>query len=88
MAVRQDKPGILFYKVDFDGDFLEINLNRKSRRNIIIPNNLEPIMKNGPKPISKKKYDHLQKLLPWVPKAFHNFYISLAYDGRNEDEEC
>lgn len=85
MQVRKSNPGILYYRTDFAADFIEVDLNRRTRRNYCIPTSISPI-REGPKPISAKKYNHLQKLLKWIPKRFHDYYKNLQY-GKNEDDE-
>lgn len=83
--VRRESPGIVFYKTDFKEDFREVDINRKTRRTGAIPDQLEKI-RDGAKRISTKKYNHLQKLLKWVPKVFHAFYINLAHGDSNAED--
>lgn len=84
MQVRRDTPGILYYKNDFNEDFLQVDFNRTTRR-ACYPIHLQCIT-DSPKPISDKKYNHLQKLLNWVPKRFHQFYKDLRHDNTGEND--
>lgn len=83
--VRRESPGIVFYKTDFKKDFKQLDINRRTRRTGAIPDQLEKI-RDGPKSITTKKYNHLQKLLKWVPKVFHAFYINLAHGDNNAED--
>jgi len=85
LQVRRSNPGILYYKTDFSKDFSEVDFHRRGKPNDYSPLEISTI-REGPKPISAKKYIHLQKLLKWVPKRFHDFYKNLEY-GKNEDDE-
>lgn len=86
MQVRSEHPGILFYKTDFaNEDFLEVDYNRRTRRPENIPLGISPI-RDGPNPISSKKYAHLMKLLKWVPKRFHQYYKNLSFGTTEEGE--
>nr|CAH7753409.1 unnamed protein product [Callosobruchus chinensis] len=85
LQVRRSNPGILYYKTDFSDDFAEVDFHRRAKPNDYTPLEIPPI-REGPKPISAKKYSHLQKLLKWVPKRFHGYYKNLEYD-KNEDDE-
>lgn len=85
LQVRRSNPGILYYKTDFSKDFLEVDFHRRTRPNDY--SRLEiPLIREGPKPISAKKYSHLQKLLNWVPKRFHDYYKHLEYKNNEDDE--
>lgn len=84
MQVRRDTPGILYYKNDFNEDFLQVDFNRTTRR-ACYPIHLQCIT-DSPKPISDKKYNHLRKLLNWVPKRFHQFYKDLRHDNTGEND--
>lgn len=57
MEVRKSNSGILYYKTDFGEDFLEVDFNRKTRRNDCTDISITPI-REKPKPISEKKYNH------------------------------
>lgn len=83
---RADQPNILFYKTQFsdEGAYHSINLNRNIRKSQPLPHELPPIRKT-PKGISKKKIDHLQTLLQWVPEQFHNFYKNLKVSEEREN---
>lgn len=85
LQVRRSNPGILYYKTDFSTDFLDVDFHRRNKPNDYTPLSIPPI-REGPKPISAKKYSHLQKLLKWVPKTFHDYYKNLEY-GKNEDDD-
>lgn len=86
LQVRRESPGILFYKNNFnEEDFKQLDTNRKTRRTGAMPDRLE-IIRDGPKTISTKKYNHLLKLLQWVPKPFHNFYRDLVHGDNAEDD--
>lgn len=84
LQVRRNNPGIIYYKTDFSKDFSEVNFHRRNKPNDYAPLVISPI-REGPKKISAKKYSHLQKLLKWVPKRFHDYYKNLEY-GNNEDD--
>lgn len=82
--VRQDSPRVLFFKTTFDeSEFQRLNLSRRSRRNLF-PESLSQVHE-GARPISTKKYNYLQKLLPWIPKVFHDYYKNLAHNGEDND---
>nr|CAH7722728.1 unnamed protein product [Callosobruchus chinensis]CAH7733094.1 unnamed protein product [Callosobruchus chinensis] len=79
MQVRKNSPGILYYKDSFNEYFSEVNLCRTTRRKASsYPPSLQCI-RDCSRPISNKKYDHLQKLLTWVPKRFHQYYKDLRH---------
>ncbi|KAK5642497.1 hypothetical protein RI129_008664 [Pyrocoelia pectoralis] len=70
LQVRSDDEGVLYYKTDFDcPQFQKVNLKRTGRR-IVFPKELTPI-RCGLNPISTKKFEHLQKLLRWIPVSGH-----------------
>ncbi|CAH1109430.1 unnamed protein product [Psylliodes chrysocephalus] len=77
---RQDSPGVLFFKSDFDQEFDSIDFNRRGSRkqHLNIENSLLTPLREIPNLIISKKYTYLQKLLKWVPKIFHPFYQNLA----------
>lgn len=78
LQVRAADKGILYYKTDFESEqFESIDLNRSGRR-IVFPVELPPL-REGLNVISTKKYKHLQNLLKWVPKQFHEFYQNLIH---------
>lgn len=85
LQVRRSNPGILYYKTDFSKGFSEVDFHRRNKPNDYTSLGIQPI-REGPKRISPKKYSHLQKLLKWVPKRFHDYYKNLEY-GKNEDDE-
>nr|CAI5829866.1 unnamed protein product [Callosobruchus analis] len=86
LQVRQDQPGILFYKTKFNEDFSSCTLNRNIRKNNVqIPGSL-PTIRCGSRKISTKKYNHLQKLTKWIPKQFHKYYQDIPH-GEETDEE-
>ncbi|VEN41695.1 unnamed protein product [Callosobruchus maculatus] len=86
LQVRQDQPGILFYKTKFIGDFSSCTLNRNIRKNNTpMPESL-PIIRCSSRKISTKKYNHLQKLTKWVPKQFHKYYQDIPH-GEETDED-
>nr|CAH7730360.1 unnamed protein product [Callosobruchus chinensis] len=74
----KEKPGMMYFKTSFsqeEFDQIDYSYNRDSRRITRqigdpcisdVPTLLN--IRNGPKPISTKKYRDLQKLLKWVPK--------------------
>lgn len=76
MQFRKESPGILYFKRDLDKDFEEVDFNRKTYKRSCLT--LEPL-RSSLHPITKKKYNDLQKLLKWVPKRFHEFYKELSY---------
>lgn len=77
IQIRSDQPGKVFCKNSFEQeDFDILDLNKTTRRSLSFPDEI-PIVRNGPKPIGEKKYQHLQNLLKWVPKMFHGFYQNL-----------
>lgn len=78
LQTRRENPGFLFYKTKFDDEFLAVDLNRKTRRSNSMPN-IIPQIRAGAKPIATKKYQHLQKLLQWVPSRFHDFYKNILH---------
>jgi len=86
LQIRRESPGMLFYKTNFNEEYFVVDLNRKTRRSLNMLNEL-PCPRNEPKPISSKKYEHLQKLLRWVPSRFHNFYKSLKQEKGNSLNE-
>ncbi|KAF2899827.1 hypothetical protein ILUMI_06359 [Ignelater luminosus] len=68
-------------KTDFDetSEFETVDYNRKVSRNNTIYDDLNQVTEDK-HPISKKKYDDLQKLMVWIPKRFHQFYKDLRYE--------
>nr|CAI5856376.1 unnamed protein product [Callosobruchus analis] len=77
IQIRQKEPDILFYKYDFsESEFHRVSLIRTGRR-VQQVNELPQLFPEGTHPISSKKYQHLQKLLPWIPKEFHTLYKNL-----------
>lgn len=85
MQVRKDTPGILYYRKDFCEDFSQVDFNRTTRRKGCYPLDLQSI-RDCPKPISDKKYNHLQKLLVWVPKRFHEYYNGLSHENATDSD--
>lgn len=88
MEVRQESPGILFYKTSFDDTTFEsVDYNKRAGRkqSSSLENFLTPI-RNELNPISTKKYNDLQKLLKWVPQRFHAFYQNLKSEAKTQDE--
>nr|CAH7763082.1 unnamed protein product [Callosobruchus chinensis] len=83
----KEKPGMMYFKTSFsqeEFDQIDYSYNRDSRR---ITRQLATLLniRNGPKPISTKKYRDLQKLLKWVPKRFHDYYNQLCHEAVEED---
>lgn len=85
LQMRSNKPGIVYYKTDFDQDFLEIDFN-KNRRITNITNNALNLSQNTGNMITTQKYNHLQKLLKWVPNIFHLFYKNLKHTARVQED--
>lgn len=78
LQVRKRESGTLFYKTDFTCEHSQsINLMR-SGRHIVFPDELSPL-RSGPNVISTKKYKHLQNILTWIPKQFHDCYKNLVH---------
>lgn len=86
LEIRRQNPGMLFYKTNFNEEYFVVDLNRQRRRSLNMLNEL-PCLRNEPRPISAKKYQHLQKLLQWVPSRFHNYYNSLKQENGNSNDE-
>lgn len=80
MQVRQDQPGILFFKTDFNQEFQSVDFNRRAARktNKTIKESVVAL-RDTLNPISTKKFNDLQKLLKWVPVRFHNFFQGLKH---------
>ncbi|KAJ8946648.1 hypothetical protein NQ314_008820 [Rhamnusium bicolor] len=88
---KLESPGTLYFKTSFtDENFEEIDFNRKSRSRIkptITGMELRPVRENR-RPISTQKYNHLQKLLKWIPSRFHHFYNTLPHENsQNNDDD-
>nr|CAI5848120.1 unnamed protein product [Callosobruchus analis] len=87
IQIRQKEPDILFYKYDFsEREFHRVSLIRTGRR-VQQVNELPQLFPEGTHPISSKKYQHLQKLLPWIPKEFHTFYKNLRQNSERQESE-
>lgn len=86
LQVRSNNPGFLYYKSDFDKEFRTVDLNR-NRRKTVSPERMLVVPQNAVKPISAKKYAHLQNLLKWVPKVFHQFYANLQHSDSVREED-
>nr|CAI5837196.1 unnamed protein product [Callosobruchus analis] len=88
IQIRQKEPDILFYKYDFsESEFHRVSLMRTGRR-VQQVNELPQLFPEGTHPISSKKYQHLQKLLPWIPKEFHTFYKNLRKNSERQESDC
>lgn len=84
MQVRADDIGVLYFKTNFAStEFNKVDFNRVSR-SAEFPRDIPPV-REAFKPISTKKFQHLQKLLPWVPRIFHSFYKNLHHQDMTED---
>jgi len=63
---------------------MTVNYVRNRRNPITLPTNLDTVVT---KPINFQKYKHLQNLLQWVPKVFHDFYKNLKHSEKETDAE-
>nr|CAH7719866.1 unnamed protein product [Callosobruchus chinensis] len=86
LQIRRESPGMLYYRTSFNEEYFVVDLNRKARRSLTLVNELH-CLRNEPRPISSKKYEHLQKLLQWVPSRFHNFYKRLQQEKKSSHDE-
>lgn len=85
--VRRDTPGILFYKYKFMDDFALHDLTKNTRQKHNIPESL-PQIRDSLKKLPTKKFQHLQKLLKWIPQQFHSFYKNLPHgEGPDVDDD-
>lgn len=89
LQVRAEDHGILYFKTNFGAmNFQSIDLIRTGRR-ATFPAEV-PNLRFEANPLSSKKFNHLQTLLKWIPKQFHEFYKNLKHanveDGQHEDE--
>nr|XP_037875673.1 uncharacterized protein LOC119630407 [Bombyx mori] len=76
MQFRKNEMGSMFYKTSFDQEtFEQVSFIRNKRRAFSIPTP-KPIRETR-KPISKLKYNDLQKSLRWIPSMFHEYYKNL-----------
>lgn len=86
IQVRADSYGTLFYKNSFEEtEFSSVDLTRTGRR-VMFPEEL-PNIRDEAKAISMKKYNHLQTLLKWVPKQFHDFYKNIRHTSNEDDNQ-
>ena len=68
IQVRKEKIGHLFFKTSFDEEEFEaVNMHKNRRLPGAMPDCL-PLVREKRKPISKAKYNDLQKSLTWVPE--------------------
>ncbi|CAH1115716.1 unnamed protein product [Psylliodes chrysocephalus] len=85
MQVRADDMDVLYFKNDFaSAEFKKLDFNRSSLR-AESPHEV-PLVRKTSKPISTKKFQHLQKVLQRVPHIFHPFYNNIAYLDNIKDE--
>lgn len=84
LQIRQDQPGILFYKKTFEEEFSEVSFIRNTSKHIEFPEHL-PSLRNKEKPISTAKYKDLMTLLQWIPVEFHAFYKHLKHSSNEPD---
>lgn len=75
LQVWAENSGTVFYKTAFDGEFQEIDMQRRTR-GTVWPEEL-PAIRNTLRPIATEKCKDLQKLLRWVPESFHYFYHNI-----------
>ncbi|KAF2888867.1 hypothetical protein ILUMI_17306 [Ignelater luminosus] len=89
LQVETENYGTLYYKTSFDEkEFTTINLIWSGRRTTF-PKEISNLRSDA-NAISTKEYKHLQTLLKWVPRQFHDFYKNLKYSsecGVNDDDE-
>lgn len=86
MQVRADDMGVLYFKTDFAStEFTKVDLNRISRR-AQFPDEI-PLVRETSKPITTKKFKHLNKLLQWVPRVFHPFYKNLVHQDNLKESD-
>lgn len=86
LQVRSNSPGFLYYKTDFDEECRTVDLNR-NRRNIVASKDIPVLSQIAAKPITTKKYNHLQNLLKWVPQVFHPFYKNLQHSDSVREQD-
>lgn len=84
LQVKQEQPGILYYKNSFTQDFSEISLIRNAAKPTPLPENL-PRLRRHEKPISTAKYNDLMTLLQWVPQELHGYYEKLIHSSNEFD---
>ncbi|KAK4880787.1 hypothetical protein RN001_008933 [Aquatica leii] len=71
---------LLYYKTDFDcPEFQKVNLKRTGRRIVFLEEFTS--IRCELNPISTEKFKHLQKLLRWIPKQFHDYYRDLVHQN-------
>ncbi|CAF4946988.1 unnamed protein product [Pieris macdunnoughi] len=76
MQFRKEHMGSMFYKTSFQDEmFSEVSFIRNKRKGFSMPTP-KPI-RDTLRPISKLKYNDLQKSLQWIPSMFHDFYKNL-----------
>lgn len=88
MQFRKNQMGSMFYKTSFEQKtFVEVSFVRKKRKGFSVPTP-KPIRETR-KPISRLKYNDLQKPLQWIPSMFHEYYKNLpCADVPDLPEDC
>ncbi|KAJ8943390.1 hypothetical protein NQ314_009759 [Rhamnusium bicolor] len=81
----KEQPSKVFYKTDFEGEFIEVDCRSNSMKNRGRPKQtLIYKAYESTLPISEKKLKNLETMCKdlTIPKAYHNFYQAL----KNEQE--
>lgn len=83
IQARKSSPGMIFYKTQYDQDFISITLAGGKRRSgpIDLKEIEAPLCYNAPNLISKAKYNDLKYLCESraIPQTYHSYFLGLSY---------
>lgn len=68
--------GTIYFKLSFDQDEYQILPQRPSKKHVCL---LPKSMYKQRLTISKKKWDHLQSLKPYIPLDTHSYYNEIPF---------
>lgn len=86
--LKRDSPNSIYFKEDFLGDSVEVNIGRapvRGRPAVILPEHLVPLWPSG-KPVSPAKLTDIQSILHLIPQDAQRFYNGLICDDALEDD--
>ncbi|CAG9573071.1 unnamed protein product [Danaus chrysippus] len=86
--IERDSPNSIYFKTDFFGNSVEVNVGRapvRGRPGLILMEHLVPLWPSG-KPVSPAKLADIQSILHLIPQDAQSFYHGLNCDNTIEDD--
>ncbi|KAF9412137.1 hypothetical protein HW555_009267 [Spodoptera exigua] len=86
--IERDSPNSIYFKTDFYGNAVEVNIGRapvRGRPALILMEHLVPLWPSG-KPVSPAKLADIQSILHLIPQDAQSFYNGLDCDNTIEDD--